>query len=140
MRRINSVKSLDSSFKRKTGKVTSTSDLLWNAYAHNILESKWYSNLCMPLHLHFESRPCQVQFSSAFFWAMYTRVIIFPQSSINLSQLACASLFTNKLHSQPGSQSAFAAIGGYCTPSFSTLGSHVHQEFLSILSMTMGTC
>ena len=43
------------------------------------------------------------------------------------------------LHSQPGSQSAFAAIGGYSVPFFSTFGVQVHQESLSILSMTMGT-
>ncbi len=61
------------------------------------------------------------------------------------SNIACLHLswpmrhfFTSMLHSQPGSQSAFAAIGGYCVPSFSTFGSQVHQDALSILSITMG--
>lgn len=50
------------------------------------------------------------------------------------------SLLTNKSHSQPGSQSAFTAIGGYSTPSFSTFGSHVHQFSRGNLSITMGMC
>ena len=56
-------------------------------------------------------------------------------------QLAYASpLRTSIRHSQPGSQSAFAAIGGYCVSSFSTFGSQVHQELLSTLSITEGMC
>lgn len=50
------------------------------------------------------------------------------------------SLFTSMLHSQPGSQSAFGAIGGYCVPFFSTFGSQVHHVSLGSLSMTIGTC
>ena len=67
--------------------------------------------------------------------------------SYHNSLLACApppfspsASFTSNLHSQPGSQSAFGAIGGYCVPSFSTFGSQVHQDSLGSLSMTMGTC
>lgn len=40
----------------------------------------------------------------------------------------------------PPSQSAFFAIGGYITPSFSTPGSHVHHASFGTLSMTIGTC
>ena len=43
-------------------------------------------------------------------------------------------------HSQPGSQSALAAIGGYCLLSRSTLGSQTHLSSWEMLSITLGTC
>lgn len=51
-----------------------------------------------------------------------------------------SSFFTSILHSQPGSQSALGAMGGYLFPSFSTFGSQVHHDSFGILSMTIGTC
>lgn len=39
----------------------------------------------------------------------------------------------------PGSQSALAAIGGYCFPFFSTFGSHVQRSASGTWSITDGT-
>jgi len=41
--------------------------------------------------------------------------------------------------SDAGSQSAFAAIGGYSLPSFSIFGSHVHRSSTGTLSIMLGT-
>ena len=55
------------------------------------------------------------------------------------SYLFPSSGFTNRSHSQPGSQSAFAAMGGYPFPSFSTFGVHVHHSSSGILDITVTT-
>lgn len=96
--------------------------------------------LCPLMHA-----PHQLYFPSlkAIIHLLFVFVIASPVRDFLLIMLAAhstsySSFLTNILHSQPGSQSAFAAIGGYCVPSFSTLGVHVHQDSLSILSMTRG--
>ena len=44
------------------------------------------------------------------------------------------------LQNQAGSQSALGAMGGYCPPSFSTVGSQLHQSSFAMGFMTLGIC
>lgn len=70
----------------------------------------------------------------------HTSVLSKPFRHLQLHHLFPEPFFTSVEQSHAGSQSALSAIGGYCLPSRSTLGSHVHHSSFGLASMTFGMC